>query len=106
MSENVEKMSENCPEGLKTQFLDNVCLFGRCSCLVTLSNARPLQGWVHREALCIHLVNDHFDFEVRGVHTLKAFGLKWSTEAISLEGLSLTDQMFYHAATYDCMFNS
>ena len=47
---NVDKMSEkcrkNCPEGPKTQFSDifwTICLFGRCFCLVTLSNARPLQ---------------------------------------------------------------
>ena len=42
-----EKISKNCPEGLKhtifRHFLDVFCLFGRCVCLVTLSNARPLQ---------------------------------------------------------------
>ena len=49
---NVRKMSKNCPEALQTQFcghfLDIFCLFGRCFCLVTLSNARPLRrcrGW-------------------------------------------------------------
>ena len=44
---NVDKMSEKSPEGLKTQFsdkfLDNFCLFGQGFCLVTLSNARPIQ---------------------------------------------------------------
>ena len=40
---NVQKLSKNCAEGLKTQFSDNFCLFGRCFCLVTLSNARLLQ---------------------------------------------------------------
>ena len=39
----VRKMSKNCLEGLETQFSDNFCLFGRSFCLVTLSNARPLQ---------------------------------------------------------------
>ena len=41
---NVDKMSENCPEGLKHtifgHFLDIFFLFGRCFSLVTLSNAR------------------------------------------------------------------
>ena len=40
------KMSEKCPKIENTifgHFWDNFCLFGRCFCLVTLSNARPVQ---------------------------------------------------------------
>ena len=44
---NVEKMSENLSGGTENtifrHFLDIFCLFGRCFCLVTLSNARPLR---------------------------------------------------------------
>ena len=55
---NVDQMSEKCRETVRKMseklsggavntifghFLDIFCLFGRCSCLVTLSNARPLQ---------------------------------------------------------------
>ena len=48
---NVGKMSEKCPKIVQKMsentifghFLDNFCLFGRCLCLVTLSNACPLQ---------------------------------------------------------------
>ena len=36
----MSKRAENTIFGL---FLDNVCLFGRCFCLVALSNARPLE---------------------------------------------------------------
>ena len=49
-----EKMSEKCPENVQKMsggaenaifghFLDKFCLFGPCFCLVTLSNACPLQ---------------------------------------------------------------
>ena len=45
---NVERMSEECrqnyPKGLRTHFWDIFGTFGRCSCVVTLSNARPLQA--------------------------------------------------------------
>ena len=39
----VRKLSKQCPEGLKIfgHFLANVCLFGLCFCMVTLSNVRP-----------------------------------------------------------------
>ena len=47
---NVDKMSEKCrkksPQGLKAQFrtfFDDFCPFGQGVCLVSLSNARPLQ---------------------------------------------------------------
>ena len=51
---NVDKMSEKCRTNVRKlsggtgntifgQFLDIFCLFGRCFCVVTLSNARPLQ---------------------------------------------------------------
>ena len=54
MSTNVRKMSKKCPRNVQKLskgaentifglFLDIFCLFGRCSCLMTLSNARPLQ---------------------------------------------------------------
>ena len=43
MSENVQKLSEGDENTIFGHFLDNFCLFGRCFCLVTLSNARPLQ---------------------------------------------------------------
>ena len=50
--QNVRKMSKKCPKIVQKlsrgaestifgHFLDNFCLFGRCFCLVTLSNARP-----------------------------------------------------------------
>ena len=51
---NVDKMSKKCPKNVQKlsrgaentifgHVLDNFCLFGRCFCLVTLSNVRPLQ---------------------------------------------------------------
>ena len=51
---NVDKMSKKCPENVEKlsagaentifgHFLDNFCLFGRCFCLVTLSNVRLLE---------------------------------------------------------------
>ena len=51
---NVDKMSEKCRKNVRKclknvskhnfrTFLDNFCIFGRCFCLVTLSNACPLQ---------------------------------------------------------------
>ena len=59
---NVNKMSEKnvekCPKNVQKlpggaentifgHVLDNFCLFGRCFCLVTLSNARPLPETCH-----------------------------------------------------------
>ena len=53
MSDKCRKMSEKCPRFVQRgcnnifrHFLDNFCLLGRCFCLVTLSNARPLQLWM------------------------------------------------------------
>ena len=43
MSKNVRKLSGEAENTIFRHFLDNFCLFGRCFCLVTLSNARPLQ---------------------------------------------------------------
>ena len=43
MSENVQKLSRGAENTIFGHFLDNLCLFGQCFCLVTLSNARPLQ---------------------------------------------------------------
>ena len=49
-----EKMFEKCPKlsrgaenTIFRHFLGNFCLFGRCFCLATLSNARPLQHLRH-----------------------------------------------------------
>ena len=40
----VQKLSEGAENTIFGHVLNNFCLFGRCFCLVTLSNARPLQG--------------------------------------------------------------
>ena len=40
---NVRKLSGGAENTIFGHFLDNFCLFGRCFCLVALSNARPLQ---------------------------------------------------------------
>ena len=40
---NVEKLSRGAANTIFGHFLDKFCLFSRCFCLVTLSNARPLQ---------------------------------------------------------------
>ena len=42
-AKNVQKLSRRAENTIFGHFLDNFCLFGRCFCLVTLSNARPLQ---------------------------------------------------------------
>ena len=41
--ENVQKLSGGAENTIFGHFLENFCLFGGCFCLVTLSNARPLQ---------------------------------------------------------------
>ena len=70
---NVDKMSEKCRKNVeklsggaeRTIFghcLDNFCLFGRCFCLVTLSNARPLQT-CHIRARCRRVSVLNFPFQ-------------------------------------------
>ena len=68
---NVDKMSENrrqkCPKNVQKlsrgaentifgHFLDIFCLFGRCFCLVTLSNARSLQDLGTQGTLHLNLL--------------------------------------------------
>ena len=43
MSEKCQKLSGGAENTIFGHYLDKFCLFGRCFCLVTLSNARPLQ---------------------------------------------------------------
>ena len=54
----VQKMSKKCPKmsgGAESTicgyFVDLSCQFGRCFCLVALTNARPLQLWPHLAVL-------------------------------------------------------
>ena len=72
---NVDKMSEKCRKNVGKlsggaentifrHFLDNFCLFGRCFCLVTLSNARPLQyymfnpGFTPERSTCFVVISE------------------------------------------------
>ena len=73
---NVENMSEECAQKLSRgtantifgHFLGIFCLFGRCFCLVTLSNARPLQRKSLRRNVSIGLTLALPIAECRRVH--------------------------------------
>ena len=55
--ENVQKLSGGAENTIFGHFLDIFCVFGRCFCLVTLSNARPLQRYSSPDALQLEMPN-------------------------------------------------
>ena len=61
-SKNVQKLSGGAVNTIFGDFLDSFCLSGRCSCLVTLSNARPLQVKSMPEDKKLHAPGSGFFF--------------------------------------------
>ena len=87
-----KKLSRGAENTIFGHFLDNFCLFGRCFCLVTLSNARPLQweaycdtnGW--RTAIQMGGILKYFPF-LRAQWQRKRYNTNWRHIAIQIGGV-------------------